>query len=787
MEPPAPPGVRFGCAWRILEVPVCPAETAACCARGSETPMQMKKSMVLLLFLMATRALPQNPKHSAAIGTPTVSADDSCGPIGCVTPENVPATSTQSGSPVVIRSSSTRAQVQSGVENPVGAPLPPTDFEKFVEDSLGHPLPVFGRTLFAGGGSDFAPPTSVAPPADYVLGTGDEVLIRTVGKVDIDARAVIDRNGQIFLPRVGMLTVAGMQLDQLTAFIHSAIAKQFMGFELSVSLGQLRSIQIFVLGQARAPGVYTINSLSTLINALFESGGPSQNGSLRDIQLKRNGAVITHFDVYRLLLAGDNSADVRLLPGDIIYIPVMGPQVAVEGDVDAPAIYELRGASTVGDVINEAGGLTPIAGVARAVLERVVERSRRTIEELSLNDKGLSIPMQGGDILRVFPISPRISDAVTLRGNVAAPGRYAWHAGMRVSDLIPTRATLLTRGYYNRQNALDAPSENRSFSGTGKDAPPATASHETEINWNYAVIERLDPADLTTRLIPFALGEAVDHPGSPDDKELQPGDVVVVYSQTDVALPLELRAKFVRIEGQVKAPGVYRVGPTETLRDLVQRAGGLTPGAYLYASRLTRESVRQDQEVELKALAQQESEEVLSPANTSQTSLTGSAVSNDLELRKAYIAQLNSIHPDGRVVLQLQPDAQGIAAVPNFQLEDGDRFTVPSEPNTINVLGTVYNQGTLRFLPSARAAEYLAAAGGPTRDADRKREFIIRADGTFVSRQAVHAFERLPIYPGDTIAVPPRLRAGAHSVDVLGLTQIISAFALSAVAIQALR
>jgi protein involved in polysaccharide export with SLBB domain len=674
---------------------------------------------------------------------------------------------------------------------PPAAASPPTDFEQFVQDSLGHSLPVFGRGLFQNTGTGFAPPTGVAPPSDYVLGPGDQVIIRTWGKIDIDATSTVDRNGQIFVPRIGTLTVAGMRVDQLTDFIRRSISQQFMGFDLTVTLGQLRSIQIFVLGQARAPGVYTISSLSTLVNTLFASGGPSSIGSLRDVQLKRAGQVVTHFDVYRFLLAGDKSSDVHLLPGDIIYIPVSGPQVAVDGSVGTPGIFELKDEENIAGLLKDAGGLTPVAGTARVVLEHIVGHSRRSIEEFALDSKGMGISLQGGDIVRVFPISPKIDDAVTLRGTIASPGRYAWHPGMRISDLIPNREFLLTRAYYNRQNALDLPNGSHPFGieAPATDAAPAVEGHDTEINFNYAVIERLDASDLTTHLVPFALGEAIAQPTSAENKELQPGDVVVIYSRKDVNLPMELEARFVRIDGQVQAPGVYRLEENETLRDLVRRAGGLAPHSYLYAAQLTRESVRLSQEAELRELVARESREALSPSNSPSGPAggAGGSASTDLDLRKAYIAELAKIHASGRVVLQVKPEANSAADLPDFILEDGDHFFVPSLSNTVSVLGNVYNQGALRYLEASHTQQYLDAAGGETRDGDPKREFILRADGTIVSRQRVSGLAKLPIHPGDTVVVPPRLKSGSHVYDLLNFTQIFSAFAVTALAIEALK
>ena len=295
------------------------------------------------------------------------------------------------------------------------------------------------------------------------------------------------------------------------------------------------------------------------------------------------------------------------------------------------------------------------------------------------------IKAQTGDLLKVFPISSKIDRAVTLQGHVSAPGRYPWREGMRITDLIPNRRFLLTRNYFNKQNALQAPAAERPFgvseANEGKtngataaistDRATAAAtdasvfdlettvelgSHDTEINWSYAVIERLSPGDLSAEMIPFVLGEALDNPASPENKPLEPGDVVVVYSSKDLNLPVELRAQFVRIDGEVNRPGIYRIHADETLRELLIRAGGVAPHGYPYASQLIRESVRIAQEAKLRALVKQESESVLSPLNRTISS-DGKAENSDLELRKAYIAALRETHATGRVILGISPNA----------------------------------------------------------------------------------------------------------------------------------
>ena len=316
---------------------------------------------------------------------------------------------------------------------------------------------------------------------------------------------------------------------------------------------------------------------------------------------------------------------------------------------------------------------------------------------------------------------------------------------------------------------------------------PALANHETEMNWNYAVIERLNPNDLTTQIVPFALGQAIDQPSSPENKLLAPGDVVVVYARKDINLPVELEAKFVLIDGQVQAPGVYRIEDNETLRHLVLRAGGLAPHAYLYASQLNRDSLRVAQEATLREMLEQESREALSPVNLAEerSSSGGSPDPNStLALRRAYLAELGKIHPTGRVVLQLQATENDASGLPEFTLQDGDHFYVPQRPNTISVLGSVYNQGALRFVEGFHVSKYLDAAGGSTREGDRKRTFILRADGTIVSRQHAGNFEKLSIYPGDTVVVPPRMKAGFNAYRLLDLSQALSSIALTAAVVK---
>jgi protein involved in polysaccharide export with SLBB domain len=469
-----------------------------------------------------------------------------------------------------------------------------SDFEKFAEQAVGRPLPVFGRQLFDEVPTTFAPVSRIPVPANYAIGPGDELLIRVWGKIDLDARVTVDRNGQIFLPKIGAFTVAGIRYEQLEGYLRSTVGALYKGFTLNATMGKLRSIQVYVLGNARQPGTYSVSALSTLVDALFASGGPSSTGTMRRIQLRRGNQTLTEFDIYDLLQKGDKSRDAQLLQGDVIYIPPVGPQTAIAGSVNRPGIYELLGDTKIAAALETAGGLTSLAAVDRVSLERIKEHRVRQTEEFSLDPTGLDREIGDGDVLRIFPISPRFDNAVILNGNVASPGRYVFRAGMRVSDLIPSRDSLLTRGYWNRQNLLapgdidhpfgtlsgdprpaqstkdrsaarftdgdpqsrgkyltytggpesrqnesksgskdtserssdgetqshsvDADNseykdpEDNSMPGRGRESDPVAAitGNNAEINWEYAVIERLDDHDMSTRLIAFRLGHAID-------------------------------------------------------------------------------------------------------------------------------------------------------------------------------------------------------------------------------------------------------------------------------------
>ncbi|MCU1321976.1 MAG: polysaccharide export protein [Acidobacteriaceae bacterium] len=523
-----------------------------------------------------------------------------------------------------------------------------------VSATTGRQLPIFGASLFAGDvPSTFAPVDDIPVAPDYVIGPGDELRLQVWGQVNQEGSFVVDRTGAISVPQMGTVHVSGQRYDQLSDFLKAQFGRVYRNFNLNVNMGQLRSIQVFIVGQARRPGSYTISSLSTLLNALFASGGPMPQGSVRDIQVKRGAETIVHFDLYDLLLHGDKSKDIVLSPGDVIFSPAVGPQVALLGSVNNAAIYELKkdpaSATTVSDLLELAGGRTSSAAGTQVRLERIVNHQVLSILDVDLGSTAGAV-LQGGDMVSVTSIVDHFKDAVTLRGNVANPGRYVWHTGMRVSDLIPNKDSLVTRNYWQKRNELgqlpreyqpqvdsgaagslqvrgttDLAATDRvteggaaraSEGGNALGAALAGGSgifhgitdvvlSAPDINWSYTVIERQRASDLTTTLISFNLGKVVLDGDQSQNMELLPGDIVTIFSTADLRVPTTQQTRFVRLEGEFIAAGVYSVQPGETLRQLLKRSGGLTPEAYLYASEFTRQSTKRVEQQRLNEYADQ--------------------------------------------------------------------------------------------------------------------------------------------------------------------------------------
>jgi protein involved in polysaccharide export with SLBB domain len=686
------------------------------------------------------------------------------------------------------------------------APL--SEFQKFIDDNTGKVLPIFGSEFFANAPSTFAPILNSPVPSEYPLGPGDELMIRGWGTIDIDFRATIDRNGTINIPTIGAVVLAGVKAGEAENVVRNAVARLYKGVTVSVNFGQLRAITVYVVGQASRPGTYTVSSLSTLVTALFASGGPNANGSMRRVQVKRAGKVAAELDLYAFIAKGDKSADIKLQDGDTIYIPPAAGYVALVGKVNSPAIYELKnGSDSVGSLLDFAGGLPVVADPRRAYLERIDSSKNhpRSVEEFALNGDGLQRPLKNGDVLNVTSITPDFSNAVILRGNVDQPVRASFKPGMRVSDLIPSREYLITRESTKRQNNVVAAGDLEK--DTTEDADKIASRIGgliAPINWDYAVIERVNRADLSVKLIPFNLGNVFTNPNGADNVVLQAGDTVTIFSQDDVAVPMDKRQVFVRVEGEVKVPGVYQMTAGDTLQGLIAKAGGPTSNAYLFGTGFYREDVKKEQQANLQRAADRLETQLRSEQSRQLANLRGASTTEAAALTAQFeserrsaeerIARFRKLQPTGRIAFGLDPSERSFARLPQVTLQNGDRLVVPSKPAFVHVFGAVNVEASPLWKPNSRVKDYLKLAGTTT-DADTDNAFVLRVDGTVVSSESQDWFfgkiGGLAVMPGDTIVVPEKLdKQTAWTKFTQGArewTQILANFGLGAAAIKTLR
>lgn len=423
------------------------------------------------------------------------------------------------------------------------------------------PLRQFGYELFAGTPTTFAPANNIPVPLNYVIGPSDTVIIQMYGQRNFRYEVPVSREGVLVFPEIGPLNVAGLTFEEMRELIETTVATSLIGQQVSITMGALRSIQIFVLGEAFRPGSYTVSSLSTMTNALFSSGGVTRVGSLRDIRLMRNGELITSLDLYDLLLRGDTSGDVRLQPNDVIFIPTIGSTVGIAGEVRRPAIFELKNETTIADVLPLSGGNLATAFPPASRIERINERGERTLLDVDLTQAAnLSLSVRDGDVLQIYSILDQVEGVVLLEGHVNRPGGFAWREGMRVTDILSSVGDMLPNP-----------------------------------DLDYALIAREQQPNRTLEILYVNLRQALANPGSEADLLFEPRDRLLVFGAaqgrqvqlTELLNTLRVQESFdqpapiVSIRGSVHFPGSYPLSDGLTLNALIKFAGGLADNAYL--------------------------------------------------------------------------------------------------------------------------------------------------------------------------------------------------------------
>jgi polysaccharide export outer membrane protein len=543
-------------------------------------------------------------------------------------------------------------------------------FAEYAQRVSGTRLQVFGSELFQHRPSGFTPQENAQVNGDYLLGPGDALQIRGWGMVDIDWNVTVERDGSIYIPRVGTIRIAGVRFKDLPAHLKQALGRVFTNFELSVSIALTHALHIYVVGHAVRPGSYTMSAMSTLLNALFHSGGPSGSGSMRTISLMRNGKEVSNFDLYDMLIHGDKSRDISLQDGDVIHIPAVGPQIALTGALKRPGIYELKGKTDMDRALHWAGGFTPGAQGQQIIIEK--------------------------DIGHQFQAIAKLGD----------PGQH------------------------------QHPDLNSIF--------------------------------------------------------LSSADVIRIVSPGSIALESAPQSRFVQVAGEVTRPGIHQIRDGETLRELIQRLGGITAEGYLFAMRMERESVRRQQQEMLNTLAERYSREIEALAPRKSAGISDQGIVNaqkaELERMQQLAKKMQSAKADGRIVLELASASVTTGHLPPLPLQDGDRIFIPKRPGTVSVLGAVFQANTFIYHDQRNAADYLALAGGPSQTASQADLYVIRADGTVRSgRNGILGLTHTRINPGDAIVVPEKIERSHWVQSLKDWTSILYQFGLGVAGIRILR
>lgn len=693
-------------------------------------------------------------------------------------------------------------------------------------------LQPFGYDLFQRPVSTFAPVTNVPVPLDYVLGPGDELAVQLYGNQNRNLTLTVGRDGRVSFPEIGPINVSGQRFTEVKRNIENLVSHQLIGVRASVAMNDTRSIRVFVLGEANHPGSYTISGLGTITSALFAAGGIKPIGSLRNIALKRQGEIVRRLDLYDMLIKGNTTDDAKLLPGDVIFIPPVGSTVAVSGEVRRPAIYETRTESSLSDIVELAGGLSPEADPTGVMLTRIDPRHQRVVLQIDPSSgAGKSQKVFNGDQVRVPRLRPTLDSGVYVNGHVFTSGAFAYHEGMRLTDVIhsidelqqgadvhyllirrelppdrriailsadldaalrapgsPKNIALMPRDQITvfdlqpgreriiqpiitelrSQSTLANPTELVSVDGRIK--VPGTYPLEPGMKVSDLIRAggSLDPAaynstaELTrysvkngderqTELINIDLAGLLR--GDPKaDLTLMPYDLLSIKE-----VPLWASQENVNVLGEVRFPGRYAIKRGETLASVVRRAGGLTDLAFVDGAVFTREDLRKREQEQLDDLAQRMQRDVALLALGGIAAGQGQSAGTAVSVGTTLLAQLKATKAVGRLVIDLP---RSMSTKPGTDsdiiLRGGDQLIVPRFRQEVTVLGEVPNQTSHLYRAGLTRDDYIALSGGATKRADKRRIYVVRANGSVVANEGNRWFEssNVLIKPGDTVVVP---------------------------------
>lgn len=664
-------------------------------------------------------------------------------------------------------------------------------------------LPIFGTAFFDNPNTSLAPNANRPTPANYILGPGDALNINIYGNSVVNWNIGISPEGFIVLPGMGKVYVGGKTMTHATEMIKQALIANSYGIghgtNLDVSLSNIRSIQVSINGYVKHPGSYTLSSLSTVFNALYQCGGPGKEGSIRAIKLIRNGRLYARVDVYDFLLKGDKSSDIQLQDGDVIQVPVYNSRVSIEGEVKHPAYYEMMPGESLKDLISFAGGFTAQAYTKEIKTVRYTGTQKR-IEDIAQDQFDFFTPVNG-DAYQVSEILDRFENRIAINGAVFRPGEFELKAGMTLADLIKIAGGIKEdayqqRGYITRLNPDNTiqivPFDVKyQADGSGKaivlqreDIVTIPSIFDLRDSYNVSIrgmvrqpgrfpyAEHMTVKDLILQAGGFAHGANTNrvviarriknsNPDSLQEQQvkiikldvdsdfslnsgnfsLEPYDVISVFS-----LPGYREQGTVELKGEVMYPGTYAIlGKTERISDVIKRAGGLTKYAYSKGASLRRESTKE--EIERGMLNQK-----LMLRNQH---IVTNDTSSQVDTPALEIDGVNSIY-NNFVGIQLDKIIEQSGGKTDLILQDGDVINIPGMKQTVKVSGSVlspnavvYNSGKLKY--------YINRSGGFSENALKRKSFVIYANGAQKGTKGFLFFKNYPrVEPGAEIFVPEK-------------------------------
>nr|WP_314993766.1 SLBB domain-containing protein [uncultured Capnocytophaga sp.] len=656
---------------------------------------------------------------------------------------------------------------------------------------------VFGYDFFQNPKISFAPTINVPTPESYIINTGDELLVEVWGAAESSTTQKVDNQGNIILPMVGKVHVGGLNFVEAKARINTALRKIYAGISApegsyakvytGVSIANIRTVKVNIIGEVEAPGTYSLSALSTVINALYASGGPTENGSFRNIQVVRGGKTIAHLDIYNFLLKGSQEGNINLNDQDVIIVPPYKNQVEVIGFVKREGLYEVKEGEKLSSLVDYFGGFKSNAYKDIMVVERIVG-AKREVKEVPFSDAG-KFAMQGGDKLLVHRLSDIYHNRISITGAVYQPGNYAYSEGMTVLDLIDKAAGVREEAYLNRAilfrsiDRVDKQSLNFSLKDLlekkqtialqpndslhiyGRDSliakPMVRIEGAVRKPQKFTYAKGLYPADLIIMAGGFIEGAdqtqvqvarqlndtnfktiskvytvSLSKEGE-DSIALEPNDIVTVRYEKGY-VPQQV----VKIEGEVSFPGFYAIlTKEERISSLIERSGGLAPYAYVEGATLVRKKDKNEkddkaQEKQLKKLKKTD---------------------KDLTLIETKEEENTPEASEYRVGINLKKIMENKNSYQDLVLKDGDVLIIPSEKQTVEVKGLVLAPSLVRYEKGKSTRSYINSAGGFSDNAQKKSVYVVYANGDVKGTSRFLFFRSYPkVAPGALVIVPEK-------------------------------